>query len=83
MKLVELAIVQIIDNVENEKTLSMLTFMTLQFYNHLVGHLNIVIQMITHDFLFIKKFFPFQVTIIDWNDEDKVRVGINEFFLIF
>lgn len=32
----------------------------------------------SHDFLFIKFFFPFQVTIIDWNDDDKVRVGINE-----
>jgi hypothetical protein len=78
MKLVELAIVQIINNIEDEKTLSTLTYMKLQFYNHLVGHLNIVIQMFTHDFLFIKNFFPFQVTIINWNDEDKVRVGINE-----
>jgi len=78
MKLVELAIVQIINNIEDEKTLSTLTYMKLQFYNHLVGHLNIVIQMFTHDFLFIKIFFPFQVTIINWNDEDKVRVGINE-----
>ncbi len=61
MKLVELAIVQIIDNIEDEKILSPLTYMKLQFYNHLVGHLvghlNIVIQMFTHDFLFIN-FFP-------------------------
>jgi hypothetical protein len=57
--------------------------MKLQFYNHLVGRLNIVIQMFTRDFLFIKNFFPFQVTIIDWNDEDNVRVGIMNNFKYF
>jgi hypothetical protein len=27
--------------------------------------------------LFIKDIFPFQTTIVDWNDDDKVRIGMN------
>jgi hypothetical protein len=42
----------------------------------LVGHLDIAIRMFAQDF-FTKEIFPFQVAIMDWNDEDKVRIGMN------
>ncbi len=58
MKLVELAIVQIINNIQDERTFSSLTFMKFKFWNQLVGHLNIVIRMFTQDF-FIKDSFLF------------------------
>jgi hypothetical protein len=32
--------------------------------------------MFVQDF-FTKNTFPFQATIVDWNDEDKVRIGVN------
>jgi hypothetical protein len=82
MKLVELAIVQVIGIIENEKTFSILTFMKFKLWNWLAEHLNIVICMFTQDF-FIKDFFPFQGTITNWNDENKVRLGIDAWMLIF
>jgi hypothetical protein len=32
--------------------------------------------MFAQDF-FTKKTFPFQVAIMDWNDGDKVKIGMN------
>jgi hypothetical protein len=32
--------------------------------------------MFAQDF-FNKKTFPFRVVVMDWNDEDKVRIGVN------
>jgi hypothetical protein len=45
MKLIQLAIVQVIGNVEDEKTFSTLFFMKSNLWNHLAWHLNIVICM--------------------------------------
>ncbi len=61
---------------EGEKTFSILSFMKSKFQSNLVGHLNIAICMFAHDF-FTKETFPFHHVIIDWNDGDKVRVGVN------
>jgi hypothetical protein len=74
MKLAELAIIQIIRTIEDEKTFSILTFMKFKLWNQFVGCLNIVICMFTQDF-FNKDFFLFLVSISYWNDGDKVRVG--------
>jgi len=57
MKLVELAIIQIIDNIEDERTFSILTFMKSKLWNQLVGHLNIIIRMFTQDFFIKDSFF--------------------------
>jgi hypothetical protein len=76
MKLVELAIIQIIGSVKDESTFSTLTFMKFKLWNCLAGHLNIVICMFAQDF-FTKDSFPFHATITNWNDENKVRVGID------
>jgi hypothetical protein len=76
MQLVELAVIQVINNVDDERTFSTLTFMKSKLRNQLVGHLDIVIYMFAQDF-FTKKTFPFQVAIMDWNDGDKVKIGMN------
>jgi hypothetical protein len=76
MKLIQLAIVQVIGNVEDEKTFSTLSFMKSNLWNHLAWHLNIVIHMFAQDF-FTKETFPFHHAIIDRNDGDKVKVGVN------
>jgi hypothetical protein len=76
IKLVQMAIVQIIGNIKNERTFSTLTFMKSKLWNCLVGHLNIVIHMFVQK-NFIKDTFPFQVAIANWNDGDKVIVGVN------
>ncbi len=82
MQLAELAIVQVIGSVEDERTFSTLTFMKSKLQNWLVGHLDIAIHMFAQDF-FSKETFLFQVVVIDWNDEDKVRIGVNAWLLGF
>jgi hypothetical protein len=57
--------------VENERTFSILTFMKSKLHNQLARHLHIAIRMFTQDF-FIKEKFLFQVTIMDWNDRNKL-----------
>jgi hypothetical protein len=76
MNLIELAIVQIITSVEDEKTFSTLSFVKSKLHNHLAGHLNITICMFAHD-ISTTETFPFHCAIIDWNDGDKVKVGVN------
>jgi hypothetical protein len=44
--------------------------------NQLAKHLDIAMHMFAKDF-FTKETFPFQVAIMDWNDGDKVRIGVN------
>jgi hypothetical protein len=76
MQIVELAIVRVIGSVENERTFSILTFMKSKLWNQLARHLDIAIQMFAQDF-FIKENFLFQVVIMNWNDGNKVRIGVN------
>jgi hypothetical protein len=59
-----MAIIQVISNVENERTFSTLTFMRSKLWNQLVGHLDNVIRMFIQDF-FTKDTFSFQVAIVD------------------
>jgi len=76
MNLIELAIIQVFTSVEDEKTISTLSFVKSNLQNHLAGHLNIAICMLEHD-ISTKETFPFHYAIIDWNDGDKVRVGVS------
>jgi hypothetical protein len=59
-----MAIIQVISSVEDERTISTLTFMKSKLWNQLVGHLDIVTRMFIQDF-FIKDNFSFQVAIVD------------------
>jgi hypothetical protein len=76
MKLIKLAIIQGISNLEDEKTFSTLSFMKSKLWNHLAWHLNIAICMFAQDF-FAKETFTFHRAIKDLNDGNKVRVGVN------
>jgi hypothetical protein len=76
MNLIELAIVQIISSVKNERTFSTLSFMKSKLHNHLTWHLNIAICMFAHYFS-TKETFPFHSVNTYWNDGDTVRVGVN------
>jgi hypothetical protein len=42
----------------------------------LARHLDIAMFMFVENF-FTKQTFPFQVAIMDWNDGNKVRIGMN------
>jgi hypothetical protein len=63
MQFVEPTIVQVIRNVEDEKTFSILTFMKSKLQNQLAMHLDITICMVVQNF-FTKEMFPFQVIIL-------------------
>jgi hypothetical protein len=71
-----MAIVQIINNIEDEGTFSTLIFMKLKVQNWLVEHLDITICIFVQDFC-TKNTFLFQTTIVDWNGEHKVRIKVN------
>jgi hypothetical protein len=57
MKLIELAIIQVIGNLEDEKTFSTLSFMKSKLWNHLAWHMNIAICMFAQDFFTKETFF--------------------------
>jgi hypothetical protein len=76
MKFIELAIIQVISNVEDEKTLFTLSFIKSKLRNCLVGHLNIAIHMFPQDF-FTKETFPFHHAITYWNDGNEMKAGVN------
>jgi hypothetical protein len=59
-----MAIIQVINSVEDERTFSKLTFMKSKLWNWLIGHLDIVICMFIQDF-FTKDTFSFQDVIVD------------------
>jgi hypothetical protein len=70
MKLVQMAIVQVVGGIKNERFFFLLTFMKSKLQNLLVRHLNIVICMFVQD-LFINDTLNFQAIISNWNDGDK------------
>jgi len=70
-KLVELAIVVILGNVEDECTFSTITFME---RNQLTTNMDMVVRMYVQDF-FTLQTFPFQIAIKDRN-EAKTHYGL-------
>jgi hypothetical protein len=56
VKLVELAMVQIIGNVEDERCLSTLAFMKSKLHNKFTTHLPIVVRMLAHQFYTLENF---------------------------
>lgn len=69
-------IVQIINNIEDEKTFSTLTFMKFYVWNWLVEHLDTTICMFVQHFC-TKNTFLFQAINVDWNGEHKIRIRLN------
>ncbi len=54
VKLVKLAIVEIICNVENERCFSTLAFMKFKLWNRFITHLSIVMHMFAQQLYFVK-----------------------------
>jgi hypothetical protein len=54
LKLVEIAIVTVVGNVEDEKTFSIINFMKSTFFNCLATHLDLVVQMYVQKFSLLK-----------------------------
>ncbi len=73
-KLVELTIVAILGSVEDERTLSTVTFMKSKLRNWLITNMDLVVRMYAKDF-FTLWTFPFHTAIIDWN-EAKGQYGL-------
>jgi hypothetical protein len=55
-RLVKLAIVIVLSNVEDEETFSIANFMTYKFHNHLIIDLNLVVKMHAQEFYKLETF---------------------------
>jgi len=73
LKLVEIAIVMVVNNVEDEKIFSTISFMKSKLHNHLTTHLNLVVWMYAQKFYKLK-IFPFYTTIKEWGKK-KLHYG--------
>jgi hypothetical protein len=70
-RLIELAIVMVLESVEDERTLSTLIFIKSKLRNRLTTHVDFVVRMYTQDF-FTFQSFPSYMVIIEWNEEKSV-----------
>jgi hypothetical protein len=73
LKLVEIAIVMVVSNVEDEKIFSTISFMKSKLHNRLPTNLNLVVWMHTQKF-YKWKTFPFYTTIKEWG-KNKLHYG--------
>ncbi len=72
MKVVELAMAQIMGFVEDERTFSTLTFMKSILQNRLCEHLDLVVRMFAQP-LYTIDTFPYDVAIMAWTNEKERR----------
>ena len=75
MKVDEIAHVQVLGSVEDERTFNSLSFLKSKLRNQLTTHLDLVVHMFAQDFYTLKT-FPYQVAISDWKTQ---RGRVNEF----
>jgi hypothetical protein len=75
MKVGEIAHVQVLGNVEDERTFNSLPFLKSKLRIRLTTHLDLVVHMFAQDF-YTLKIFPYQVAILDWKAQ---RGRVNEF----
>jgi hypothetical protein len=73
MKVAEIAHVQVLGSVEDERTFSSLSFLKSKLRNRLTTHLDLVVRMFAQDFYTLNN-FPYQTAIIDWKAQN-VRYG--------
>jgi hypothetical protein len=76
MKVVEIAHVQVLGSVEDERTFSLLAFLKSKLRNRLTTHLDLVVRMFAQDFYTLNT-FPYQAAISDWKSQ-RVRYGGEE-----
>jgi hypothetical protein len=67
IKVVEIAMVQILGSIEDEKTLNNLTFMKSKLHNRLTTHLDLCVHMFIHNFYNVSN-FPYDTSIGTWNE---------------
>lgn len=67
MSLAKLAIVQVISNIEDERTFSTLSLIKSKFQNWPLEHLNTIIHMYAQQFYSLET-FSFHDAIIDWRE---------------
>jgi len=63
LKLVELAIVMVLDNVEDEKTFSIFNFMKSKLHNHLTTHLSLMVRMHVYKFYKVETFLFYTINL--------------------
>jgi hypothetical protein len=76
MKVAEIAHVQVLGSVEDERTFSSLSFLKNKLRNRLTTHLDLVVRMFSHNFYTLNT-FPYQVAISNWKAQ-RVRYGGDE-----
>jgi hypothetical protein len=67
-KVVEIAIVMVVRSVEDERTISTITFMESKLCNHLTTHLNLVVWIYAQNVYKLEN-FPFNTVIKEWGKE--------------
>jgi hypothetical protein len=75
IKVAEIAIVQILGSVEDERTFSNLAFMKSKLHNKLTTHFNLYVRMFTHNFYNVSN-FPYDASIATWK-EVCIRYHVN------
>ena len=75
MKVDEIAHIQMLGSVEDERTFNSLPFLKSKLRILLTMHLDLVVHMFAQDFYTLKT-FPYQVAISDWKAQ---RGRVNEF----
>jgi hypothetical protein len=77
LKLVEIAIVMVVSSMEEERTFSMVSFMKSKLCNHLMTHLDLVVQIYMQEFYKLVssiEISPSYTRIEDWGKE-KLHYG--------
>jgi len=77
LKLVEIAIVMVVNSMEEETSFSMLSFMKSKLCNHLMTHFDWVVQIYIQKFYKLVSFieiFPFYIRIED-SGKEKLHYG--------
>jgi hypothetical protein len=77
MKLVQLAIVQVIGSIQDERTFSTLPSMKAKLWNWLIEHLDIAIRKFVQGFFLLKTFLLSKLLFATWNDSTMVKIGMN------
>jgi hypothetical protein len=74
MKLIELAIVVVLRNVDDKHTFSTINFMKSKLKNQLATNFDLVVRMYAQD-VFTLQYFSFHVVVTNWN-EAKSHYGL-------
>ncbi len=57
IKLVKIAMLQVLESIENERTFSNLSFMKNKLQNQLIIHVDLCVRMFSHNFFILSNFY--------------------------